>query len=82
MADEALMSLRERISLVEANAKALHRRLDKNESLTKESLKEISHGITEITAWMNKMKGWVAGLCLATSALAGIIGFLAKMYLK
>lgn len=64
----------ERLAVVENKVSAAHRRLDKNEKQTAESLKDISTELKELTAFMHKSRGMAIAMVSAATVLGTIVG--------
>ena len=79
----AIAALQERIGALDRTISSAHSRVDKMESLVRDDLKEIktnfaevSREIKELTAYMNRSRGWAAAFLL----IAGLVGgFIVKL---
>lgn len=62
--------IRERIGALDAKVTAAHSRVDKLEQGLRDDLKEIKSELKELSAHMNKGKGWAAAMIF----LSGTVG--------
>lgn len=63
----------ERLVIVEQTAKAAHHRVDKTEAWLRDDLGEIKKGVADLTAWMNRGKGWAAAGLLMSGIVGGLV---------
>lgn len=65
--------IRERLGALDAKVTAAHSRTDKLETVIREDLKEIKKELHDLTAHMNRGKGWAAAMIFLASASGALL---------
>jgi hypothetical protein len=74
--------IRESIGFLRAQATAAHSRLDKLEVGIREDLQTLIVKIDELSAYMNRGKGWAAAALLVSGLAGGVAFKLAEHFIK
>ena len=68
--------------MLEGKASSAHKRVDKLEAGIRDDLKEIKQDLKELSAHMNRGKGWAAATMLLAGTLGASIGKLLTLLIK